>query len=67
MLVSPMSTSNLTFCLLESNNEKVGLPKTDHVKPLRESEDSLGGFFDLSPRRFTFEFQRMSYLLVAGN
>lgn len=39
------------FGLLETKNEKVGLPKTDHVKPPRKSEDSPGGFFEfrLSP------------------
>jgi hypothetical protein len=26
----------------------VGLPKSDHVKPLRESHNSLGGFASVS-------------------
>jgi hypothetical protein len=37
-------------------NEKVGLPKTDHARPLRESETLLEAFFDLSPDKSVLEF-----------
>ena len=30
------------------------------MKPLRESKDSLGGYFHLSPNRSTFEFHLIS-------